>query len=121
MGDLELDKFGLEFRNTDVGYCKSFLDGTNVYLANDPTATYESWARHSQKDAELILRSAEMLEEAGPSIPGITQKFLYSAPTAENRKPLADLLEKFFQRAGVDLTFNQLWEMNGFDFADLHK
>lgn len=118
MGDLELDSYGLEFRNTEIGYCKSFLDGKNVYLANDPRGTYQNWARHSEKDAYFILKAAELFAEDPGMGVEINYRFLHQAPTVENRKPLVTFLEELFRRLGHDLTFDALWEMNGFDFAD---
>ena len=54
MADLELERFGLDLRGTDILFAKPFLDGTNTVQALDPTLTQDSVARHSERDAATL-------------------------------------------------------------------
>jgi len=42
MQDLELEKYGLELRNTSYVWGKPFLDGTNALIASNPYDTMET-------------------------------------------------------------------------------
>ena len=119
MGDLELDKYGLEFRTTDVAYCKTFEDGKNVILSNDPFETMESWRRHSEKDGEFMLRAGEILMGGMEHIKDTVHHLLNTAPTQESLKIIADFCDELMPSLGVDITFNKLWSMNGFQSGDM--
>ncbi|MGK5095069.1 NAD(P)/FAD-dependent oxidoreductase [Deltaproteobacteria bacterium TL4] len=119
MGDLELSKFGLEFRTTDYVYAKTFEDGKNVLLGNNAFDTKKSWEKHSKKDASVISKAGFMLLNRLPFIIDTMHDFLFKAPVPDVEKIIGPLYEELFGTVGVKVEFDKLWKMNGFDVTDL--
>lgn len=119
MGDLELTKFGCEYRTTDYVYAKTFQDGKNVLIGTHPMDTKKSWAKHSQKDADIIMKNGMIALKNMPQIFKVMHDFLYSAPKEEMLESMAELYKMMFDARGIDLPFDKLWNMNGFEISDI--
>ncbi len=115
MGDLELEKFGLEHRTTDYAYAKTFLDGKNALVGINPFDTKKSWARHSQNDGDIIMKLGMMALKKFPLYMDALHDFLFAAPTEATKEKMRGLYDMMFQQLGKDLTFDQLWNMDGFE------
>ena len=69
MADLELERFGLDLRGTDILFAKPFLDGTNTVQALEPALTEVSVARHSERDAATLAKiRAYSMENGGEAL-----------------------------------------------------
>ncbi len=119
MGDLDLTKFGLEYRTTDYVYAKTFEDGKNVLTGIKPLDTKKSWAKHSQKDASIILKAGMMAIKKLPMVINTMHDFLYRAPTEETKNSIGVLYKELFEMIGIDTPFDKFWNMNGFEAADM--
>ncbi|MEW6078814.1 MAG: NAD(P)/FAD-dependent oxidoreductase [Thermodesulfobacteriota bacterium] len=115
MGDLELSKFGLEHRTTDYVYAKTFQDGKNVLIGINPMDTKKSWSKHSQKDGDIIMKLGMLAMKKFPLFMDSIHNFLYRAPSEEMKKNIGELYDMMFRELGKDLTFDQVWNMNGFE------
>ncbi|MBU0995727.1 MAG: NAD(P)/FAD-dependent oxidoreductase [Proteobacteria bacterium] len=119
MGDLELSKFGLEYRTTDFIYGKTFADGKNALLGVDPMNTILNWQKHSAKDAEMIIKAGEFLLTRLPDITKMLHEFLYEAPCLKTKENMGRLYDEFNQKIGVHASFKEIWNMNGFKATDI--
>ncbi len=119
MGDLDLTKFGLEYRTTDYVYAKPFEDGKNVLTGIKPLDTKKSWAKHSQKDASIILKAGMMAIKKLPLVIRTMHDFLYRAPSEETKNSIGELYNTLFEMIGIDTPFDKFWNMNGFEAADM--
>ncbi len=116
--ELELDKFGLEYRATDVIYGKTFEDGKNALMSADPFKTYEYWAKHSAKDAGVIMSAAEFFLPKFAELVDVLHRYMYTAPAMEIMKDLATLTDPFFDKICPGATFDEIYAMNGFQAMD---
>ncbi len=119
MGDLELSRFGLEFRTTDYAYAKAFEDGTNVLVGNKPFDTKKSWAKHSPKDANMILKGAMIAVKKMPLVINTMHDFLYRAPSEVTKQSIGKLYTELFNMIGIDVPFEKFWAMDGFEASDI--
>ena len=119
MGDLELSKFGLEYRTTDYVYAKTFADGKNVLIGSHPMETKRSWAKHSQKDADITMKMGMEALKRTPEIFQFLHDFLYTPPSEKVKASMGDMYQILFDSMGKDISFDTLWNMNGFDTTDM--
>ncbi len=118
MQDLELEKYGLELRNTSYVWGKPFLDGTNALIASNPYDTMENWGKHSKQDRALLENALEFLYPQMLDFTDIVHRFMYTAPTAETMRDFSDFMGRFFQHLGKNVTGEQFMKMNGFEVMD---
>ena len=118
MEDLNLTEFGLEYLTTEYVFGKTFLDGTNSLMAVDPFKTLANWQKISEKDAGYLMLAGEYLITKMDEIKEVLHEFLAKAPSEAVKKKMAEFNNEFNASCGVNLTFDQLWDMNGFQAAD---
>lgn len=118
MIDLELERFGLDLRGTDVVYAKTFLDGTNVVNGLDPALADASLGRVSERDrqtrAAIQAYSAEHLDEALRFA-----RTTFSPASTEATAAQAAHYEGLLHRLGLPLTGDDLLRMTGMELLDL--
>jgi phytoene dehydrogenase-like protein len=110
LGDLELDRFGLDLIFPEVPAGTLWKDGTNLLYYRNPDKSAESIGRHSERDAKT-LRSIR--EKIRPHAIEILERAVFSAPSEEGLDYLWDL--------GRLLGFSaeDFKTMNGFEYFDL--
>lgn len=118
MGDLNLSDFGLEYVTTEFVYGKTFKDGTNTLFGVDPFNTLENWRKISEKDAQYLERGFEFYINHLDDIKNALHLFFHTPPSEQNLRMLGGLNEKMNKFCGIDLTFEQSWNMNGFEAVD---
>jgi phytoene dehydrogenase-like protein len=118
MQDLELEKYGLELRNTSYVWGKPFLDGTNALIASNPYDTMENWGKHSKQDRALLENALDFLYPQMLDFTDIVHRFMYTAPTAQTMQAFSDFMGRFFKYLGKNLTGEQFMKMNGFEVMD---
>jgi phytoene dehydrogenase-like protein len=118
MSDLDLPRFGLEMLATEVAYGKTFADGKNALIHQDPTRTMESWGRHSAKDLAMMEAGAAYLLPKVEEMVACLHQYLYEAPHWKNELAMSKFAEGFFKEMGLGLTFADLRNMNGFQIMD---
>jgi len=116
--DLELaSRFGLEHVATEYCYGKTFEDGKNVLMGVDPVETFNSWEKHSEKDGLLFMQAADYMTNNLEETQKIFHDFLFKAPSKEILRSTGDVIEGILSSCDIDLTFDQVWNMNGFDLT----
>ncbi len=118
MQDLELEKYGLELRNTSYVWGKPFLDGTNALIASSPYDTMENWGKHSKQDRALLENALEFLYPQMLEFTDIVHRFMYTAPTVQTMQAFSDFMGRFFKYLGKNLAGEQFMKMNGFEVMD---
>ena len=118
MQDLELEKYGLELRNTSYVWGKPFLDGTNALIGSNPYDTMENWGKHSKQDRALLENALEFLYPQMLDFTDIVHRFMYTAPNAESMQAFSDFMGRFFKHMGKNVTGEQFMKMNGFEVMD---
>jgi len=118
MGDLELAKFGLEHRTTDFAYGKTSLDGTNTLIGINPFDTKKNWAKHSEKDADIIMKLGMLALKKFPMFMDSIHDFLFNAPSEAMKASIGELYNMMFEQLGKDITFDEVWNMDGFEMTD---
>jgi len=113
--DLELDRFGLEYRATDVIYGKTFADGKNALMSADPFKTFEYWSRHSPRDAAVILAAAEIFLPRIMELVDVLHRYMFTAPSPKILDQIGEITDPFFKKVAPGTTFRQIYAMNGFD------
>lgn len=116
--DLELaSRFGLEHVTTEYCYAKTFADGKNILMGVDPVATFNSWERHSEKDGLFFMQAADYMMNNLEEAQKIFHDFLFRAPSEAILKSTGEVIEGIMSYCNVDITFNELWNMTGFDLT----
>ncbi len=116
--ELELvSRFGLEHVATDYCYAKSFADGKNVLMGVDPILTFNSWERHSEKDGLMFMQAADYMMDNLEETKLVLHDFLYKAPSEEILERTGKVIEGIMAACEIDLTFDQIWNMNGFELT----
>ncbi len=119
MADLELEKFGLEWRATRYAFGKTFDDGTNVLIGNDPADTLANWKKHSAQDAALLEKALAFMLPRLPELVDAMHTWIYTAPDLAKERALGGLFEDFLNSLGVPVRFADILKLNGFDTLDL--
>ncbi len=115
MADLELASFGLELRGTDVIFGKTFLNGTNLVVALDPSATQASVARVSARDGAVHARINQYLMEHTSEALAIGQQLLYGIPGPEAQQRRAAFHDGMLQAIGAPIRGEAVQRMDGFE------
>ncbi len=119
MADLDLERFGLELRGTDVLFAKPFLSGKNVVTGLDPSVTQASVARASERDAAVHARISQYLMEHTPEALAIASQLLYGAPSAEVQRRRAAFHDGLLSAVGIPLSGADLQRMDGFEVLEV--
>ncbi|MBI9073771.1 MAG: NAD(P)/FAD-dependent oxidoreductase [Desulfatibacillum sp.] len=119
MGDLDLERFGMEFVASDIAYAKTFGDGKNALLCTDPLETAAHWEKLSGKDAAMMHKVVQHFLPEIFHIQDILHNYLFCGPSIEAEAAVGAFLNEFFQQAGVNVTREQTQSMNGFELLDL--
>jgi len=115
MADLELASFGLELRGTDVLFGKTFLNGTNLVVALDPSATGASVARVSARDGAVHARINQYLMEHTAEALTIGQQLLYGAPGFDLQRRRAAFHDGLLKAIGARFGGEAVQRMDGFE------
>jgi len=119
MADLELERFGLDLRGTDVLFAKPFLDGTNTVQALEPTATQDSVARHSERDAATLSKIRAYSMEHGGEALALNQQAIFAAPTADLADRVAAFNDGLLRSLDVPLSGDDVNRMTGFELLEV--
>ncbi|SHL24965.1 Phytoene dehydrogenase-related protein [Desulfatibacillum alkenivorans DSM 16219] len=119
MGDLDLERFGMEFVASDIAYAKTFSDGKNALLCADPMETAAHWEKLSGKDASLMHKVVEHFLPEIMHIQEMLHNYLFCGPSKEAEEAVGTFLDEFFRMAGLNITWAQTNAMNGFELLDL--
>lgn len=118
MIDLKLPEFGLENVRTEHAYAHTFPDGKNAILSSDPLSTAMNWEKHSAKDAAIFGNAGGFMLEEFDRICEVLHHFFHEPPTEKVYKELGAFFDEFYRACGFDLTFDQTWNMTGFEALD---
>lgn len=119
MADLDLERFGLDLRGTDVLFAKTFANGRNVVQALDPAITQASLARISERDARVQATISQYLAENALDALEINQQMIFSPPSTALLDRLASFQDGLLRRLGVSLRGDDLQRMTGFEVFEL--
>ncbi len=119
MVDLDLEKYGLEWRTTDYAWAKTFGDGKNMLTANDPFVTIEKAGRHSVRDAETYTKGIEFFMNNLDDVCRIMHDYMFTPPAPAVMDRMTGMVDRFFKHAGIDCTGERFMQMNGYDVLDL--
>ena len=114
MADLELERFGLDLRGTDVLFAKTFRNGKNSLQGLDPSLRQASLARASARDAAVQARIAQYLMEHTPVALAIGQQLIYGVPTVELARRRAAFHDGMLTAIGAPISGEDVQRMNGF-------
>ena len=118
MEDLELTQFGLEYCSTEFAFGKVFLDGKNGLMGVNPFDTIDNWMKLSEKDAEYLMKAGEFLLTNLDDIKAMLHEFLHHPPSNATKSKMGRFIDELNTFCGVGLTFEQIWNMNGFEVTD---
>lgn len=119
MIDLDLEKFGLEWRATEFAFGKAFADRTNVLIGLNPYDTVEHWRNISEKDADLLEKGLDFIFPRMDDLTDAMHTWIYTAPDLKKEKALGAIFEEFLGSIGVNAKFDQIIKMDGFETLDL--
>ncbi|PIP41286.1 MAG: hypothetical protein COX19_03960 [Desulfobacterales bacterium CG23_combo_of_CG06-09_8_20_14_all_51_8] len=119
MVDLELEKFGLEWRATEFAFGKTFADGTNTLIGLNPYDTVDHWKKISEKDAGLLEKALDFIFPRMDDLTDVMHTWIYTAPDLKKEKAMGNIFEEFLQSIGIGKSFDELIRMDGFQTLDL--
>ena len=119
MADLELERFGLDLRGTDILFAKPFLDGTNTVQALEPALTEVSVARHSERDAATLAKIRAYSMENGGEALALNQQAIFAAPTSELADRMAAFNDGLLRSLDVPLSGDDVNRMTGFELLEV--
>jgi phytoene dehydrogenase-like protein len=119
MADLELERFGLELRGTDVLFAKTFTSGSNLLQGLDPSLTQQSLARTSERDAALQAKISGYFMENAPEVLELNQQLQFGAPTAALLDRQSAFLGRLLRHIDVPLSGDDLLRMTGFELLEV--
>jgi phytoene dehydrogenase-like protein len=119
MADLELERFGLDLRGTDILFAKPFLDGTNTVQALEPTLTQDSVARHSERDAAMLAKIRAYSMENGGEALALNQQAIFAAPTSALTDRMAAFNDGLLRSLDVPLSGDDVSRMTGFELLEV--
>ena len=119
MVDLDLERFGLELRGTDVLFAKTFLAGNNVVQGLDPSRTQTSVGRVSARDAAVQARIAQYLMEHTPEALALGQQLIFGAPSADLTRRRTAFHDRLLKALNVPLCGEDLHRMDGFQVLEV--
>ncbi len=118
MADLELEKYGLEYRMTDYAWGKTFADGKNALLSMNFLQTIENWSKHSSHDANILNKAIEFLPEHIMDFTDLMHNWMFTPPSQKIMNDMQLFSDKLFSNLGVDCTGEAFLNMNGFEIMD---
>ena len=119
MADLELERFGLDLRGTDILFAKPFLDGTNTVQALEPAVTQDSVARHSERDSATLAKIRAYSMEHGGEALVLNQQAIFAAPTSELADRMAAFNDGLLRSLDVPLSGDDVNRMTGFELLEV--
>jgi phytoene dehydrogenase-like protein len=119
MADLELERFGLDLRGTDVLFAKPFLDGTNTVQALEPAVTQDSVARHSERDSATLAKIRAYSMEHGGEALALNQQAIFAAPTSDLADRMAAFNDGLLRSLDVPLSGDDVNRMTGFELLEV--
>jgi beta-carotene ketolase (CrtO type) len=119
MLDLELAKFGLEWRATEFAFGKAFADGTNTMIGLNPYDTVEHWRKISEPDAAMLEKGLDFILPRLDDLADVLHTYLYTAPDLKKEKAMGGIFDEFLQSAGVRSSFDEIIQTDGFKTLDL--
>jgi phytoene dehydrogenase-like protein len=119
MIDLELDKFGLEWRATEFAFGKTFDDGTNTLIGLNPYDTVDHWKKTSVHDADQIEKALDFIFPRMDDLTDAMHTWIYTAPDLKKEKALGAVFGDFLKSIGIEKSFDEIIRMNGFETLDL--
>ncbi len=119
MEDLELEKFGLEIVMTDYAYGKVFRDGKCCLMGINPQDTISNWMKLSPKDTEFIIKAVEVLIERFNDVVEWVHTYLFTPPSFDKVRDNLEFLKEINQRLGINISPEELVNMNGFQALDI--
>ena len=117
--DLDLEKYGLEWRTTEYAWAKTFSDGKNMLVANDPYITVDKAARHSAKDAKTLSRGVTFFMDNLYEVCQVMHDFFFTPPSRAIMGRMTDLVDRFFKAAKVNCSGEKFMQLNGYEALDL--
>ena len=118
MIDLELEKYGLEYRTTDYAWGKTFSDGKNALLSQDFFQTLENWKKHSSKDADVLSKAIRFFPEHIMDLTDLMHNWMFTAPSEAIMNDMKLFSDKLFSNLGVECSGDEFLKMNGFEIMD---
>ena len=119
MTDLELERFGLDLRGTDVLFAKTFLDGRNVLQCLDPTQTQASVANANERDGKTHAKLAHYVMEHAVDVVELNRHLSFSAPNAAVLDKVATFNDDLLAYMDLPLSGDDLLRMTGFEVLEL--
>ncbi len=119
MVDLELEKYGLEWRTTEYAWAKTFADGKNMLSGNDPFLTVDKAGRHSARDAKTIHKGINFFMDNLYEACQVMHDYIFTAPSQANVKKVTDIVDRFFRAAKVNCSGEKFMQMNGYEILDI--
>jgi beta-carotene ketolase (CrtO type) len=119
MADLDLERFGLELRGTDVLYAKAFLDGTNLLHGLDPALTEASMSRASEPDWKTQEKIAEYIAGHGAEALEINRRLAFGVADSELLGRLADFNDGLLAYLDVPLSGDDVMHMTGLEVLEV--
>ena len=119
MVDLELEKYGLEWRTAEYAWAKTFADGKNMLSGNDPFLTVEKAGRHSARDARTINKGITFFMDNLYEACQVMHDYVFTPPSQANVKKVTDIVDRFFKAAKVNCSGEKFMQMNGYQILDI--
>jgi len=118
MDDLNLCDFGLEMFATEHAYAHSFLDGKNVIQSINTAAVIENWGKHSAKDAKFMELGGVFFMENFDNFRDLFDRFLHQPPAEKLMKEFGGFTEGVFKKAGINLSWDKIYNMTGYELLN---
>ncbi len=119
MGDLELEKYGIEYCQTDLILGQPFMDGTNIAYGNEFEITAKSWERHSKKDGNFMRVADQFFTPRMKELTDVLHDAQCAKPNPQTMQKLGGLLGPFFGQIAPDHPLPSLFQLTGFEAADI--
>ncbi|MEW5736119.1 MAG: NAD(P)/FAD-dependent oxidoreductase [Thermodesulfobacteriota bacterium] len=118
MIDLELERFGVEMLGTKYVYGKNFEDGKCALQAVNPFDTLENWKKLSAKDGAFMERAIAFMFPHIAEIMDMLHDFLFTAPSMTVMRKLAETQDRLNGEMGINIPFEDIHKMNGFQILE---
>jgi phytoene dehydrogenase-like protein len=119
MSDLELERFGLDLRGTDVLFAKTFLDGKNVLSCMDPARTEASVSNASEHDGKRQARIVQYVMEHAGEVLELNRRLSFEVPSAALLDDVAAFNDDLLACLELPLSGDDLLRMNGFEVLEV--
>jgi len=119
MADLELERYGLNLRGTDIIYAKPFRNGRNTVISLNPSVTQASVAQHSAKDAEVMGKINRYVMENASEALSINQQAAFGLPTTQLADRVAAFNGGLLASLELPLSGDDVNRMTGFELLEV--